>query len=80
MRVPVARQATYPGSSRARRGAILRLLAVADGHKLVVQTTRRQLKLDRDTFEGLVSGLERDGLLHRSGRRLRLGGAPTIAE
>ncbi|MEP6679899.1 MAG: A/G-specific adenine glycosylase [Chloroflexota bacterium] len=77
-RVPVARQATYPGSSRARRGAILRLLAVADGNKLEVQATRRQLKVDSETFQGLVSGLERDGLLHRSGRRLWLGGAPTI--
>ncbi len=78
--VPVAHQAAYPGSSRARRGAILRLLAVADGNELGVQATRRQLRVDRETFDTLLSGLERDGLLHRSGRRLRLGGARTIAQ
>jgi A/G-specific adenine glycosylase len=77
-RVPVTRQAAYVGSSRARRGALLRMLAVADGNGLPAETTRLQLSLDRDTFGTLLAGLERDGLLYRSGARLCLGGAPTI--
>jgi hypothetical protein len=76
--VPVTRQAAYVGSSRARRGALLRMLAVADGNGLPAETTRLQLSLDRDTFGTLLAGLERDGLLYRSGARLCLGGAPTI--
>ena len=77
-RVPVTRQASYAGSSRARRGALLRMLALAEGNALAAQTARRQLSLDPNTFQTLLAGLERDGLLHRSGARLCLGGAPTI--
>jgi A/G-specific adenine glycosylase len=77
-RVPVTRQPTYAGSSRARRGAVLRMLAAAQGNRLAAETARRQLGLDRNAFGTLLAGLERDGLLHRSGARLCLGGAPTI--
>ncbi len=77
-RVPVTRQPAYIGSTRARRGALLRLLAATDGNGLAPETTRRQLGLDRASFRPMLAGLERDGLVHRSGARLRLGGAPTI--
>ncbi|MDQ2940613.1 MAG: A/G-specific adenine glycosylase [Chloroflexota bacterium] len=77
-RVPVTRQARFAGSSRARRGALLRMLATAKGNRLPAEMTRVQLRLDRGTFGALLDGLERDGLLHRSGARLCLGGAPTI--
>jgi len=79
-RVPVARQPTFAGSSRARRGALLRMLAIAEGNRLPAEATRMQLDLDRRTFGALLKGLERDGLLHRSGTRLCLGGARTIGE
>ena len=77
-RVPVTRQAAYAGSSRARRGALLRMLAATEGNGLPAEATRLRLGLDRPTFRALLAGLERDGLLHRSRARLRLGGAPTI--
>jgi A/G-specific adenine glycosylase len=77
-RVPGARQATFAGSSRARRGALLHMLAIAEGNRLPAEVTRVQLNLDRRTFGALLASLERDGLLHRSGARLCLGGAPTI--
>jgi hypothetical protein len=76
--VPVTRQASFAGSSRARRGALLRMLAVAEGNALAAKAARRQLSLDRNAFEILLAGLEHDGLLHRSGARLCLGGVPTI--
>jgi A/G-specific adenine glycosylase len=76
-RVPVTGQSSYAGSSRARRGALLRMLAIAEGNRMAAETARRQLSLDRNAFGGLLAGLERDGLLHRSGARLCLGG-PTI--
>jgi A/G-specific adenine glycosylase len=72
--VPVPRQAAYPGSSRARRGTLLRELSAAPDHALRDDEARRLLSDDR--FETTVAGLERDGLLHRSGQWLRLGGSP----
>ncbi|MDQ2935132.1 MAG: A/G-specific adenine glycosylase [Chloroflexota bacterium] len=79
-RVPVTRQARFVGSSRARRGALLRMLAIAEGNRLPAEVTRLQMSLDRKAFGALLDGLERDGLLHRSGARLCLGGAPTIGQ
>ena len=74
----MTRQPAYVGSTRARRGALLRLLAATNGNGLPPEITRRQLRLDRATFRAMLVGLERDGLVHRSGARLRLGGVPTI--
>ena len=70
--VPVPRQATFAGSDRAHRGALLRALAEADGNAVTALAARRLLP--SEAFERIVAGLERDGLLHRSGRRLVLGG------
>ncbi len=75
--VPVARQATFAGSDRAHRGALLRALTEAPAHALTLAAARRILP--ESAFERIVAGLERDGLLHRSGRRLHLGGRPEPA-
>ena len=75
--VPVPRQATFAGSDRAHRGALLRALARARTHSLSV--TAGQGILPASAFDRVVEGLERDGLLHRSGGRLRLGGGPKPA-
>jgi len=69
--VPVPRQARFQGSDRARRGAVLRLLSRAAGHNLTLATARRHCPAD---FGRIVEGLEREGLAHRSGGRLLLGG------
>ncbi|MDP9270751.1 MAG: A/G-specific adenine glycosylase [Chloroflexota bacterium] len=87
--VPVPRHAPFPGSSRAVRGAILRLIAFAPHHRLPQADLHGAMRglLDRDpaaaTAEALA-GLERDGLVHRQGAFVRLGareareGAATI--
>ncbi len=62
--VPVARQAAFAGSAREARGAILRRLAAAPDHAIA----------DAGLDATIVNGLAADGLLHRSGGRLRLGG------
>jgi A/G-specific adenine glycosylase len=72
--VPVPRQPAFAGSDRQHRGALLRALAAADGHAISVADGRR--RVPRADFERVLAGLERDGLLHRTGRRLRLGGRP----
>jgi len=72
--VPVPRQPPFAGSDREMRGALLRALAGASHHDIGVREARRVVaapELDR-----IVAGLERDGLVHRSGGRLRLGGRP----
>ncbi len=74
--VPVPRQAAFVGSDRALRGALLRELAQASGNTVTTGAARRLLSAD--AFERIVSGLERDGLLHRSGRHLLLGGRPNL--
>jgi len=82
--VPVPRQARLHGSDRAYRGAIIRDLSTAPGHQLREAIARRVLRaaaarvgpvLDDDGWERIVTGLERDGLVHRSRGRLRLGAA-----
>jgi A/G-specific adenine glycosylase len=71
--VPVSRQAPFAGSSRARRGALLRALSAAPGHQLTTAEARRLAGSDAATVEAL----ERDGLAHRVGAWLRLGGVAT---
>ena len=75
--VPVPRQAAFAGSDRAHRGALLRALADASGNAVTTHAARRLLPAR--AFDRVVAGLERDGLLHRSGRRLLLGGRPNPA-
>lgn len=73
--VPVARQPAFIGSERARRGALVRALTRAEGHALRPALARAAFgpELGRNAFGRLVAGLERDGLVHRSGGLLRLG-------
>jgi A/G-specific adenine glycosylase len=73
--VPVARQPAFIGSERARRGALVRALSRAEGHALRRADARAAVGTDLAprAFGRLVTGLERDGLLHRSGGLLRLG-------
>lgn len=74
--IAVPRQAPLRGSDRSFRGAILRELSTAPGHRVADAVARRRLpELDRDRWERIVGSLERDGLLHRSGDSLRLGAA-----
>jgi A/G-specific adenine glycosylase len=70
--VPVPRQAAFAGSDRAHRGALLRALSGASDHAATMRTARSLLP--GDAVDRIVAGLERDGLLHRSGGRLVLGG------
>jgi A/G-specific adenine glycosylase len=71
-RVPVARQPRFAGSDRARRGALVLALSRAPGHSLTLAVARRHCP--GEDFQRIVDGLDRDGLAHRSGGRLRLGG------
>jgi len=75
--VPVPRQAAFAGSLRARRGALLRALSLASGHALDIASARAAIGAvgDGAGFERIVVSLERDGLVHREGGLLRLGGA-----
>jgi len=75
--VPVPRQATFAGSDRAHRGALLRGLTAAKGHALSLSVGRHLVP--ETAFDRIVAGLVRDGLVHRSGRSLRLGGRPEPA-
>ncbi len=73
-RVPVPPQATFTGSDRAHRGALLRMMAKAGDHAITTTAARRLVPAS--VFDRIVAGLEHDGLLHRSRGRLRLGGRP----
>jgi A/G-specific adenine glycosylase len=75
--VPVPRQATFAGSDRAYRGAMLRALTATSDHAMSLAAARRILP--EPAFARVVAGLERDGLLHRSRGRLHLGGRPVPA-
>jgi A/G-specific adenine glycosylase len=68
--VPVARQAPFPGSARAARGAILRALSAAPGHALPVGRLRR---LGVKAAADVLMALERDGMVYRQGGMVRLG-------
>jgi A/G-specific adenine glycosylase len=72
--VPVPRQAAFAGSDRAHRGAILRALARAGNHAMTMRAARGLVP--QGAAGRVVAALERDGLLHRSGARLVLGGRP----
>ena len=76
--VPVLRQAPYASSSRARRGAILRLLASAPGHELPEADLRAALRAlpEGDAqISTAQASLEREELVHHHGRLVRLGAA-----
>jgi A/G-specific adenine glycosylase len=75
--VPVPRQAAFAGSDRAHRGAILRALTRTSGHAMTMRAARGLVP--PGAAGRVVAGLERDGLLHRSGARLVLGGRPESA-
>ncbi|HEY6607676.1 MAG TPA: A/G-specific adenine glycosylase [Candidatus Limnocylindria bacterium] len=86
-RIAVPRQPGLRGSARAYRGALLRALAEAPGHRLGDRRARTLLEragdrigppLDDGAWERVLAGLERDGLIHRSRGGLELGAA-TIA-
>jgi A/G-specific adenine glycosylase len=71
--VPVPRQRPFAGSDRARRGAVLRALVRAPDRSLPLADVLELLPApDRDR---IVDALEADGLVHRTGDRLRLGNA-----
>jgi A/G-specific adenine glycosylase len=75
IRLRVPQQARFRGSTRAQRGALVRALAADDRRELTRREARRAIgpALDEAAFERLIAGLERDGLVHRSGGRVRLG-------
>jgi A/G-specific adenine glycosylase len=81
-RVEVPRQAALRGSDRAYRGALLKRLSAASGHRLAERAARAELAracdgigpaLDDAGWERVLAGLERDGLAHRRRGDLRLG-------
>ncbi len=69
--VRVPRQAPFSGSVRAARGKLLRELAAAPAYRLSLDNAHRLLD---GTLEATVAALEHDGLLHRCGDSLVLGG------
>lgn len=82
--VPVARQPTLRGSARAYRGAIVRELTAADGHRLALPALRAALagavdrigpELDGAAWQHVLAGLKRDGLVHAANGEVRLGAA-----
>jgi len=75
--VPVPRQAPFAGSDRAHRGAILRALTKARDHAMTMRAARGLVP--PSAASRVVAGLERDGLVYRSGGRLVLGGRPERA-
>ncbi|MGZ8480892.1 MAG: A/G-specific adenine glycosylase [Candidatus Limnocylindria bacterium] len=86
-RVPVRRQAPLPGSDRAYRGAVVRLLAREGGGRLDEVPLRGAVDADCGSaggaledgrWERVLSALERDGLVNRGLGMVALGEA-TIA-
>jgi A/G-specific adenine glycosylase len=82
--IGVPRQAALRGSDRAYRGALLRRLSRAPGHRLAEPIARAEMAdgakligpaLDDDGWERIIAALERDGLAHRGEGDLRLGAA-----
>jgi A/G-specific adenine glycosylase len=75
--IPVPRQAAFPGSDRAHRGAILKALTGASDHEMAMRAARDLVP--QGAVQRVIGGLERDGLVHRCGGRLVLGGQPEPA-
>ena len=82
--VPVPRQPVLKGTDRAYRGAVLRILSGAKRHvreerallaELASHAGRIGPMLDEAGWQRVVTALERDGLVHRSGGMLGLGAA-----
>ncbi len=82
--VPVPRQPTLRGSSRAYRGEVMRLLATSTTHEATEAELRRALdererrigpRLEAAAWTRMLDGLERDGLIHRHDAIVRLGAA-----
>jgi A/G-specific adenine glycosylase len=74
LHIPVPRQAPFPRSNRAARGALIRALAAAPNHELTRTQAMDQLT-DSIHAESAADELEREGLLHSDGDQLRLGPA-----
>lgn len=74
-RVPVPRQPASTAATRAARGALLRALATAPAHRLSKTMASEAVngKATGLDYREITDGLERDGLLHRSGSELILG-------
>jgi len=75
--VPVPRQPPFAGSDRAMRGALLRRLAAAAGHRL--DEPDALAPLSPADAERILAGLEADGLAHRIDGEVRLGSPMTAA-
>ncbi|MEX1073357.1 MAG: A/G-specific adenine glycosylase [Chloroflexota bacterium] len=75
--VPVPRQAAFTGSDRAYRGGVLRAITEAPTRALSLAATRQLLPAE--AADRVINALERDGLVHRSAGRIRLGGRPDPA-
>ena len=83
--VAVRRQPALAGSARSYRGSIVRVLGATATHALPDDELRRRTdadalgpRLDDAAWTGIVEGLVRDRLVHRSDGMVRLG-ATTIA-
>ena len=74
-RVPVPRQSEATAATRAARGAVLRALATAPDHRLRWAKASQSVNSGANAvdYREITEGLERDGLLHRSGGDLVLG-------
>jgi A/G-specific adenine glycosylase len=76
-RVPVPRQAAFAGSERFIRGRLLGELSRAAGHAITL--ARAKALADGHELDSLLDRLEREKLVHRSGKWLRLGDGPAPA-
>ncbi len=80
--VAVPRQAPFPGSDRAYRGAILRRLSAAPGHRRAIDAVKATAAsmsegaLSEEGWQRILASLIRDGLVRRSGSELALGPMP----
>jgi A/G-specific adenine glycosylase len=74
-RVPVPRQSASTSATRAARGALLRALVSTPAHRLGGRKASQVVKggANGANYRDITTGLERDGLLHRSGGDLVLG-------
>ena len=74
--VPVPKATPSTASQRAARGVLLRALVGARGHRLSERRAREVVKGSGLAYETVRTVLERDRLVHRTGRRLVLGPPP----